>query len=231
MNIVLRLICLLIGYGFGCIQWAYLIGKHKGIDIRNYGSGNSGTTNAMRVMGKKTGYLVFFLDFGKGLICLLLVGALFGGEHPELVYLLKMWAFPGVVLGHDYPFYMKFRGGKGVAVIAGFVLSYHISLFIPAVLAFFVPFLLTHYVSLGSLCVYGLTFLAVVIEGAMGMYHTGVPALIEMDVIMGILTAMAFWRHRSNIGRLKSGTERKLYLTHSDKDSKSSTEAGKSAEK
>ena len=65
----------------------------------------------------------------------------------------------------------------------------------------------------------------------MGMYHTGVPVLIEMDVIMGILTAMAFWRHRSNIGRLKSGTERKLYLTHSDKDSKSSTEAEKSAEK
>ena len=220
MNIALRLICLVIGYFFGCIQWAYLIGKHKGIDIRNYGSGNSGTTNAMRVMGKKTGYLVFFLDLGKGLICLLLIGALFGKSHPDMVYLLKMWAFAGVVLGHDYPFYMKFRGGKGVAVMAGFVFGCHISLLPFAALAFFVPFLITHYVSLGSLCVYGLTFLAVVIEGALGMYHTGTAMLIEIDVIMGILTAMAFWRHRSNIGRLKAGNERKLYLTHSDQKSR-----------
>lgn len=220
MNLALRLICLVIGYFFGCIQWAYLIGKHKGIDIRNYGSGNSGTTNAMRVMGKKTGYLVFFLDLGKGLICLLLIGAFFGRSHPDRVYLLKMWAFAGVVLGHDYPFYMKFRGGKGVAVMAGFVFGYHISLLPFAALAFFVPFLVTHYVSLGSLCVYGLTFLAVAIEGALGMYHTGTAVQIEIDVIMGILTAMAFWRHRSNIGRLKAGNERKLYLTHSDKESK-----------
>ena len=66
----------------------------------------------------------------------------------------------------------------------------------------------------------GLTFLAVAIEGALGMYHTGTAVQIEIDVIMGILTAMAFWRHRSNIGRLKAGNERKLYLTHSDKESK-----------
>lgn len=216
MNILLRLICLIIGYGFGCIQWAYLIGKKKGIDIRNYGSGNSGTTNAMRVMGKKTGYLVFFLDLGKGLLCLLLVGALFGTSHPQMVYLLKMWAFAGVVLGHDYPFYMKFRGGKGVAVMAGFAFGFHISILPVAALAFFVPFLLTHYVSLGSLCVYAVSFLAVAVEGAMGMYHVAGPAaLVEMDVIMGILTAMAFWRHRSNIGRLRAGNERKMYLTKS----------------
>lgn len=221
MAVGLRILCLAIGYCFGCLQWAYLIGRAKGIDIRKYGSGNSGTTNAMRVMGNKTGYIVFFLDLGKSLLCLLLIHALFGRSHPELVYLLKMWAFAGIVIGHDFPFYMHFKGGKGVAVIAGFVIGFHPSLLPIACVAFFLPFFLTHYVSLGSLCVYAATFVSVMIEGVCGLYHVGSPAmLVEMDVIMGILTCMAFYRHRSNIGRLKAGTERKMYLVHSEKNDK-----------
>lgn len=221
MNILLRIGCLAIGYCFGCLQWAYLIGRAKGIDIRQYGSGNSGTTNAMRVMGNKTGYIVFFLDLGKSLICLLIVHALFGASRPELVYLLKMWAFAGIVIGHDYPFYMRFKGGKGVAVIAGFVIGFHPSLLPIACVGFFLPFFLTHYVSFGSLCVYATTFTAVVIEGLCGLYHVGSPAMLaEMDVIMGILTFMAFYRHRANIARLRNGTERKMYLIHEEKNDK-----------
>ena len=213
MSIGLRVICLVIGYAFGCIQWAFLIGKSRGIDIRNYGSGNSGTTNAMRVMGKNTGLVVFFLDMGKGLACLLLVQALFGAAHADMIYLLKMWAFAGVVLGHDYPFYMGFRGGKGVAVMAGFAFGYYLGILPFAVAAFFLPFLLTHYVSLGSLCVYGVCFAAVVAEGALGWYHAGSAAqLAEITVIMGALTVMAYYRHRANIARLRNGNESKTYL-------------------
>jgi acyl phosphate:glycerol-3-phosphate acyltransferase len=215
MNIALRLLCLLVGYCFGCIQWAYLIGRTKGIDIRNYGSGNSGTTNAMRVMGEKTGLIVFFLDLAKGLLCLLLIGALFGKGHPDMIYLLKMWAFAGVVLGHDYPFYMNFRGGKGVAVMAGFAFGYHISVLPFALVAFFVPFLTTHFVSLGSLLVYGVSCIVVVAEGHMGLYQLGSSAMVlENDLIMIALTVMAYWRHRENIKRLCNGNERKTYLGH-----------------
>ncbi len=213
MNFGLRIICLLIGYGFGCIQWAFLIGKSRGIDIRSYGSGNSGTTNAMRVMGKNTGLAVFFLDLGKGLLCLLLIGLLFGGRYPDKIYLLKMWAFAGVVLGHDYPFYMGFRGGKGVAVMAGFVFGFYIGVLPIAAAAFFLPFLLTHYVSLGSLCVYAACFLAVVAEGAAGWYPAGGPAaLAELSVIMGLLTVLAYYRHRTNIAKLRNGSESRTYL-------------------
>ena len=106
----LRVLCLLIGYVFGNFQTAYILGKMKGIDIREYGSGNAGTTNAIRVLGTKAGLTVFIGDMLKSLIALLLVGALFGKSHPESVYLLKSWAFMGVVLGHDFPFYMNFKG-------------------------------------------------------------------------------------------------------------------------
>ena len=115
--LVLRFVCLVIGYVFGIFQTAYILGRSKGIDIREYGSGNAGTTNAMRILGTKAGLIVFLGDMIKSLLALLLVGFLFGKSHPEAVYLLKTWTFAGVVLGHDYPFYMNFKGGKGVAVM------------------------------------------------------------------------------------------------------------------
>ena len=209
----LRILCLAIGYLFGNFQTAYILGKMKGIDIRDFGSGNAGPTNAIRVLGTKAGLLVFVGDMLKSLIALLLVGVLFGKSHPEAVLLLKSWAFMGVVLGHDFPFYMNFKGGKGVAVMAGYVFGFHWS-FIPVGIAlFFVPYLTTKYVSLGSLMVYGGTFIQMVIEGQMGLFKGVSQAnLIEMYVIQFFLTFMAYYRHRANLGRLLSGTERKTYL-------------------
>ncbi len=209
----LRILCLAIGYLFGAFQTAYILGKRKGIDIRDYGSGNSGTTNAMRVLGTKAGLTVFFGDLLKCLILLLLVGALFGKSHPELVFVLKSWAFLGCVLGHDYPFYMNFKGGKGVAVMAGFAFGYHWTILPVGVLLFFVPYLLTYYVSLGSLLVYGGTFIQIIIEGQLGVFGTTSQAgLIEIYVIQGALTFMAYYRHRANIGRLLRGEERQTHV-------------------
>ena len=113
----LRILCLALGYLFGCFQTAYILGRMKGIDIREYGSGNAGTTNAIRVLGTKAGLLVFVGDMLKSLIALLLVGALFGKSHPEAVYLLKSWAFLGVVLGHDFPFSLMVYGGTFIQMI------------------------------------------------------------------------------------------------------------------
>ena len=213
----LRILCLVIGYAFGCFQTAYILGRINGIDIRNYGSGNAGTTNAIRVLGTKAGLMVFVGDMLKTLFALLLVGALFGKAHPEYVYLLKSWAFMGVVLGHDYPFYMGFKGGKGVACMAGFALGYHWTFLPASLLLFLVPYLATTYVSLGSLMVYGGTFIQMIIEGQMGVFKGASQAtLIEMYVIQFFLTFMAYYRHRANIGRLLTGTERKTYLFKSN---------------
>ncbi len=209
----LRILCLAIGYLFGNFQTAYILGKSKGIDIRDYGSGNSGTTNAMRVLGTKAGLTVFLGDMLKCLVLLLLIGGLFSKSNPELVFVLKSWAFLGCVLGHDYPFYMHFKGGKGVAVMAGFAFGYHWTFLPVAVLLFFVPYLLTFYVSLGSLLVYGGTFIQMIIEGQMGVFgETSQSGLIEMYIIHGALTFMAYYRHRANIGRLIRGEERKTHI-------------------
>ena len=210
--IVLRIVCLAIGYVFGLFQTAYIVGRTRGIDIREHGSGNSGTTNAMRILGKKAGLIVFLGDVLKSLLALLLVGFLFGKTHPEAGYLLKTWTFAGVVLGHDYPFYMGFRGGKGVAVMAGYVFGFHWSFILPGILMFFIPYLITGYVSLGSLILYLGLFIQLVIEGTRGVFDISGPMLTELIVIQGLLTAMAWYRHRANIGRLLSGTERKTHL-------------------
>lgn len=210
--IVLRIVCLAIGYVFGLFQTAYIVGRTRGIDIREHGSGNSGTTNAMRILGKKAGLIVFLGDVLKSLLALLLVGFLFGKTHPEAAYLLKTWTFAGVVLGHDYPFYMGFRGGKGVAVMAGYVFGFHWSFILPGILMFFIPYLITGYVSLGSLILYLGLFIQLVIEGTRGVFDISGPMLTELIVIQGLLTAMAWYRHRANIGRLLSGTERKTHL-------------------
>ncbi len=213
-----RLICLLIGYAFGLIQGAYILGKLHGIDIRDYGSGNSGTTNALRVMGPKAGGIVLLVDALKCVAAVLIVSALFGKSEPGMLYLYRIYATAGCVLGHDYPFYMKFRGGKGVAVIAGFVLSFHWTFFPVAVIVFFVPFLTTHYVSLGSLILYPSLLILMIIEGCLGVYDPASKAvLIEMYILFGLLTAMAYYQHRANLKRLLSGTERKTYVFHKDK--------------
>lgn len=217
---MLRLVALAIGYAFGLIQGAYIIGKMHGIDIREYGSGNAGTTNAMRVLGTKAGITVFFIDALKCVAAIAVVTLLFGNAHPEIKYLLKVYTLAGVVLGHDYPLYMKFRGGKGVAVATGMTLAFHWTFLPIAVIVFFVPFLLTHYVSFGSLCLYSSFLIAMIIEGSMGMYAPASQAsLIEMYIVFGLLVCLTFYKHRANIGRLVHGTERKTYIVHHEKDS------------
>ena len=116
---MIRLVCLLIGYVFGLFQTAYIIGKAHGIDIRNYGSGNSGTTNMMRTMGTKAGLLTFAGDCLKCMFAVALVRALFSAKYPDIMPLLVFYTAAGVILGHNYPFYLNFRGGKGIAATAG----------------------------------------------------------------------------------------------------------------
>ena len=103
-----RVICLFIGYVFGLFQTAYFYGKTKGIDIRKYGSGNAGTTNALRVLGTKAGLIVFAGDCLKCIIAVCITRALFSTGHPENIYLLCLYTGAGSIIGHNFPFYMGF---------------------------------------------------------------------------------------------------------------------------
>ncbi|MBQ7679696.1 MAG: glycerol-3-phosphate 1-O-acyltransferase PlsY [Butyrivibrio sp.] len=214
---MVRLYSLLIGYVFGMFQTAVIVGKIHGVDIRHAGSGNAGTTNTLRVMGARAGIAVLIGDMLKCVLAVVLTGALFGNSHPELIYLLKIYTAAGCVLGHDFPVFLRFKGGKGIACTVGYLCAFHWS-FIPMfLLAFLIPFNLTHYVSLGSLCIYAGFVIQLIVEGQLGVFGMSQAALLEMYLIAVLMAALAFWQHRENIQRLLSGTERKTYLSKKNK--------------
>lgn len=221
-----RIICLLIGYVFGLFQTAYFYGKAHGIDIRQHGSGNSGTTNALRVMGTKAGLIVLAGDCIKCILAVVLVRLIYGGSHPETIWLLCLYTGLGAVLGHNFPFYMGFKGGKGIAATAGLILSFHPYFIIMGVVLFFGTFFTTHFVSLGSLLVYAGFVIEMVICGQMGLFEGMTQLqLYEMYLIALFMAGMAYWRHRENIVRLIHGNERKTYLF---KKNRVDSEKGKS---
>ncbi|WP_342755985.1 glycerol-3-phosphate 1-O-acyltransferase PlsY [Kineothrix sedimenti] len=208
-----RIVCLAIGYLFGLFQTAYIYGKMKGIDIRQHGSGNAGTTNTLRVLGTKAGLIVFAGDVVKCIFAVAICTLLFEKSHPDMVYLLKIYAAAGAILGHNFPFYLNFKGGKGIAATAGLILSFHPTFLPVGVIMFFGAFLLTHYVSLGSLLVYAAFIIQIVVSGQLGLFGGMTQAeLIEMYGIALFLTIMAYYKHWENIKRLIKGEERKTYL-------------------
>ena len=214
-----RIICLVMGYVFGLFQTAFFYGKAKGIDIRQHGSGNSGTTNALRVLGTKAGLIVLLGDCLKCMIPVIITRVVFGPSHPDMLYLLCIYAATGAILGHNFPFYMGFKGGKGIAATAGLILSFHPYFIITGVILFFGAFFLTHYVSLGSLLVDAGFLIQMLICGQTGFFEGMSQAqLYEMYALTVFLAVMAYWKHWPNIKRLVSGTERKTYLTKKNKE-------------
>lgn len=215
---MIRVVCLLIGYVFGLFQTAYIYGKMHGIDIRTVGSGNAGTTNTLRVLGTKAGLIVLAGDIIKTMLAILIVKMLFGNSHADMLYMLVLYTAAGAILGHNYPFYLGFKGGKGIASTAGLILSMPPVFILVGVIVFFGTFLTTHYVSLGSLLVYLSLVIQLVYCGQTGFFEGMTqPALYEMYVVALFLMAMAYWRHRTNIQKLVTGTERKTYLFKKNK--------------
>ena len=206
-----RLICVTIGYVFGLLQTGYLYGKMHNIDIRKQGSGNAGTTNALRTMGWKAGVVTLLGEAFKCVFAVLLVRMIYKETHGDMLPLLAMYAGMGAVLGHNYPFYMKFKGGKGIATTAGLLLSTTNAWMVVICLAVFVGIVSgTKYVSAGSLVVVILYLGEVVYLGQTGAYGIAQNYLYEMYGIAAFLMVSAFFKHRANIKRLLSGTENKL---------------------
>lgn len=215
---MVRIICILIGYCFGLIQTAYIYGKMNGIDIRTVGSGNAGTTNALRVLGKKAGLTVFLGDVAKTVAAVFVVRLLFGASYPDSIYMLMLYTAAGVILGHNYPFYLGFKGGKGIAATAGLIAALGPWFILVEGLVFIVVFTTTHYVSVGSLLVYVALMIHLVLFGQNGLLPGMTqPALNEMYLVALFLLLMAFWRHRTNIKKLIEGTERKTYISKKNK--------------
>jgi len=205
-----RLICIIIGYVFGLFQTGYLYGRMNGIDIREYGSGNAGTTNALRVLGKKAGIITYLGDALKAVFAGIVVELIFRENHPDMIRLLVLYSGMGVVLGHNYPFYLHFKGGKGIAAISGMALAYDWKLALCMMVIFILIVAVTRYVSLGSIIMMILFFVVLVVKGQAGYYQMSQEYLYEVYLAGGFLTILAIWKHRANIGRLLKGTENKL---------------------
>lgn len=203
-----RIICILIGYAFGLIQTGYIYGMINHVDIRKHGSGNAGTTNALRTLGWKAGIITFIGDCLKCVIAVFLVKFLIYAQH-EQVQLLAIYTGLGVVLGHNYPFYLKFKGGKGIAATAGLIFAIHPLMFLSIAIVFIAIVWFTQYVSLGSLVIMLMFVAEVVVYGQFGGFDLVPPTLYEFYGIAVILAALAFYRHRANIKRLLTGTENK----------------------
>lgn len=192
MNYILTL---LISYFVGTISGSYIIGNlFLNKDIRNYGSGNAGTTNAMRVLGKKAGVLTFLIDFLKGALVTLIIRRIFGDEFVPLAIL-------GAVIGHDFPFYMKFKGGKGVATTLGALALFNFPLTLICYVVWVLGTVLTKMVSVGSI----LFFVSIII-----VYSFMSNLVMSNILIIDIIALIGIIRHKDNIKRIIAGNENKI---------------------
>ncbi|MFA9463643.1 MAG: glycerol-3-phosphate 1-O-acyltransferase PlsY [Velocimicrobium sp.] len=202
------LFCLLIGYLCGSISSGYLVGRAYHLDIRKQGSGNAGATNALRTLGIKGGLLTFFGDAFKVIIPVMIIRFCYSSLEPSWeIYALYLGL--GAVLGHNFPVWLKFKGGKGIAVTSGVILAiadWRITLI--GLIVFICVVGYTRYVSVGSLIVAWLLPINTV------LFYRNEDDFTYMLVLCLIFTALAYWRHKENIKRLCSGTERKIGTSH-----------------
>lgn len=194
-------VSIILGYLLGSISTSYIVGKiTRGVDVRNYGSGNAGATNTLRVLGWKMALVVLVGDILKGVLAIAFASLVTGGEAhaASRVYMALAGLF--AIVGHNWPVFLQFRGGKGVATTIGVlaVLSFFPTLY--AGLLAVVIILLTRYVSLGSLVLIAFTFIFQFFLHTPSVY-------IGITFIIGVLV---FWRHRENIVRLLHGKENRI---------------------
>lgn len=194
------IICIVIGYFFGNISTSYLVGKKYDMDIRKHGSGNAGATNVLRVVGKKAAIITFFGDALKAVFAIYLVRYLLYPAD-DMGTILSLYTGIGVVLGHNYPFWLQGKGGKGIAATGGVMFAMDIRLALIAIVVFVVVVALTKYVSVASLTISLLLPIWLMIR---------YPGQTYVHILGWIFAIFAFYRHLENIKRLIKGTENKV---------------------
>lgn len=196
----------IIAYLIGSIPTAVWLGKAKyGIDVREHGSHNAGATNTFRVLGKKAGITVLIIDIFKGFVPVFLPFIFHVGSwNSDQLITVQIVAALGAVLGHVFPVYAGFKGGKGVATSLGVIIGIHPPAAGICILLFLIVFMVFHFVSLGAICA-ALAFPLLLYF----CFQVTSVWLISFSVLLSIIVIFA---HKKNIGRLLSGTESKMYL-------------------
>jgi len=181
-------------YLLGSIPFGYLIFLFsEGKDIRTVGSGNIGATNVLRSKGRLAGLATLALDVGKGALPIV-----YGRVHFDLPWVVLLGGL-AVLLGHVFPVFLKFRGGKGVATLVGVFLAFHYPALLVFLFVFFLALGLTRYVSLGSLLGAAALFFFILFT-----------QVVESAMVVFLMLAVIVFRHRANIGRLLAGNEHKF---------------------
>lgn len=193
----------LIAYLIGSIPTGYLMARAKGVDIRSVGSGNIGATNVFRILGKGPGIVVLLIDALKGFFPARFLPALIlpnvAGPDSRYQYLAIVAGFFAII-GHNYTCWLRFKGGKGVATSAGVLIAWVPMAFLIALGSWLVVLGVSRYVSLASILA------AVVLP--LAVWGTGEPGL--MIGVAAVISALAIYKHRANIQRLRAGTENRI---------------------
>jgi glycerol-3-phosphate acyltransferase PlsY len=197
-----------VAYLMGSIPFGFLIAKTQGIDIRTVGSGNIGATNVFRSVSKKLGVITFALDFLKGYcgaaLLPLLANAIASAPLEGLVAdILPVFCGALTIAGHNWTCFLGFKGGKGIATSAGMLMGLSPLGVSIALTVWFVIFVTTRYVSVASICA-ALTMAVLVWPLHLKTHGVWFPAVLTL------LAALAIWKHRSNIARLRAGTESRI---------------------
>ena len=189
-------------YLIGAVPFGLLIGFMNGKDVRKEGSCNIGATNVTRVVGKWWGKLCFLCDFLKGFLPVILTMRLLDPGSGWLTALAAVAA----MLGHVFPVYLRFKGGKGVSTAAGAALALCPLAVVIAGVVWVVVFFLSKYVSLASLA----AALALPVSAWLLGFFGVVKFFLPFGIVLVVFAVLAFWRHRSNIVRLLNGTENRF---------------------
>ncbi len=197
------LITLFFAYLAGSLPTGFLVARAMRVDITQVGSGNIGATNVFRVLGKGPGALVLIVDLLKGALAVFVAPMLAAAMTPTDSLALPALAALGAVLGHNYTCWLGFKGGKGVATSAGAMAALIPPAFGVTVITWLLVFFLSRYVSMASIA-------AAVILPVATIFTVSGPTRWPLVAFTSALAALAVWRHRANIERLKAGTEHRI---------------------
>lgn len=208
MGTFIPILAMILAYLVGSIPFGLIIGKLKGIDIREKGSHNIGATNVFRTIGPWYGGLVFLLDALKSAIFVIFFKYIFLWNDPFFTLQIHPLIYGGLaILGHLFPIYLKFKGGKGISCFAGVMLSYSIPISLIALFTFIIVLFITKIVSISSILSSLSLIIAYFIIGKTDFYLLGFISIMFILVII---------KHRSNIVRLFKGTENKIHIKKKD---------------
>lgn len=206
VNVILG--SLIIGYFIGCINLSYIISKIKGFDIRHVGSGNAGASNMVIVIGKKVGLSIAVIDILKAFLAFRLAQFLFPEAYTGTLSYAGLIAGAGAVIGHVFPFYMGFKGGKGLACYGGTVLAIDYRLFVVLFLIALLIAIVTDYI-----CFAPITMAFIVPLSVGVLYNNLIP-----PAIIAVASAVLLYKHRENIARIRSGDELRFHFLWRRKD-------------